>query len=123
MHMHTEATRAVLAIRNGRRNGREKSATVLNLIEITIMANVYVTYLIPLDVETVISSRDERRLLRIYGSGRCGGGAAARSKMQVRLHMHIYVYIYVRTRAYIYSSSYAGWLTFLLSEKEVFALA
>jgi len=38
------------------RNGRVKGAIMLNFIEMTIMANVYVTYLIPFNVETVISS-------------------------------------------------------------------
>jgi len=61
---------------------------------------------------------------RRMNDGSCGfmkvDGVAARGKMQAAC---AYIHIYVRMRAYIYSSSYAGWLTFLLSEKEVFALA
>lgn len=69
---------------------------MLNLIEITIMTNVYVTYLIPFDVETVISSRDERRLPRIYGSGRCDG-----MRKNTSAAVYAYIHIYVSTRAYI----------------------
>lgn len=91
------------------------------------MANgVCYIYLIPLDMETVIFSRDARC------DGSCGfmevNGVAARGKMQARLHMHIYIYMYVRAHIFTHrraprrTAPRAGRLTFLL-EKEVFALA